>query len=136
MEIFIEIPFVKREQTKHIIPTIIKDIKEGFTFIVKQKFILKIGIIAVLLNLVLTPYFVVGAPIVLRITMQSGDTLYGIGMEIISFATILGALSIGFFVKKMKLRKLHLWILADALMMIPDVLVGSNLTVSKCVGTN
>ena len=118
MEIFIRIPFEKRQWTGRIIPTITRDMKEGFLYVIKQKFIRKISIIAVLLNLVLVPYFLVGAPIVLRVTMQSGDTLYGIGMGLINFATILGALSIGFFAKKMRLKTLHRWLFACSLMMI------------------
>ncbi|MGL6198823.1 MAG: MFS transporter [Lachnospiraceae bacterium] len=122
MEIFIKIPFEKRAQEGHIIPAILTDLKEGFAYVIKQKVILKVGVIAVLLNLILSPYFLVGAPIILRVTMQSGDTLYGIGMGIINFATILGALTIGFFSKKMKLKKLYRWILVAALMMIPMAL--------------
>lgn len=118
MEIFIRIPFEKRQWTGRIIPTITRDMKEGFLYVIKQKFIRKVSIIAVLLNLVLVPYFLVGAPIVLRVTMQSGDTLYGIGMGLINFATILGALSIGFFAKKMRLKTLHRWLFACSLMMI------------------
>ena len=118
MEIFIKIPFEKRQWDGRIIPTITRDLKEGFVYVVKQKFIRKVGIIAVLLNLILIPYFLVGAPIVLRVTMRSGDTLYGIGMGFINFATILGALSIGFFAEKMKLKTLYRWIFACALMMI------------------
>lgn len=119
MEFFIKIPFVKREQAGHIIPIIAKDMKEGFTYVVKQKFILKAGVIAVLMNLVLTPYFLVGGPIILRITMKSSDIQYGIGMGLINFATILGALSIGSFAKKMSIPKLYRWILLSALLMIP-----------------
>lgn len=118
MEIFIYIPFKKREQAGHLIPTITSDLKEGFLYVIQQKFILKVGIIAVLLNLVLIPYFLVGAPVILRITMQSSDTLYGIGMGLINFATILGALSIGFFAPKMRLKILHRWVFTSALMMI------------------
>ena len=118
MEIFIRIPFERRQWAGRIAPTIIRDMKEGFLYVIQQKFICKVGIIAALLNLVLIPYFLVGAPIVLRVTMQSGDTLYGIGMGVINFATILGALSIGFFAKKMRLKTLHRWLFASALMMI------------------
>lgn len=122
MEIFIKIPYKKIEQEGHIIPIIVKDMKDGFTYIVKQKFILKVGVIAVLLNLVLSPYFLVGAPIILRVTMQSSDTMYGIGMGVINFATILGALTIGFFAKKMSSKKLYRWILVTAVLMIPMAL--------------
>ncbi|MGV2537895.1 MFS transporter, partial [Bacillus thuringiensis] len=95
LETFIKIPFVKRKQDEHIVPTIAKDLKVGFTYVVKQPYILKSMILAALLNLILTPLFIVGSPIILRITMQSSDTMYGIGMGFIDFATILGALSIG-----------------------------------------
>lgn len=118
MEIFIQIPFEKRQQVGHIIPTIVRDMKEGFVYVIGQRFIGKVGLIAVLLNLILVPYFLVGAPIVLRVTMQSSNTLYGIGMGLINFATILGALSIGFFSKKMRLQRLHRWLFASALLIV------------------
>lgn len=118
MELFIQIPFVKRQWTGPVIPAIARDMKEGFIYVLKQKFIRKVSMIAVLLNLVLIPYFLVGAPIVLRVTMQSSDTLYGIGMGLINSATISGALSIGFFAKKMSLKTLHRWLFACALMMV------------------
>ena len=118
MEIFIKIPFEKREWNGRIVPAITRDLKEGFVYVVKQKFIRKVSLIAVLLNLALVPYFLVGAPIVLRVTLQSSDTLYGIGMGVINFATILGALSIGFFAKRMKLKTLHRWLFASALLLM------------------
>lgn len=118
MEIFIRIPYEKRQWSGRIAATIAGDMKEGFSYVVKQGFIRRIGLIACLINLLLTPYFVVGAPIVLRVTMHSSDTLYGIGMGLINFATILGALSIGFFAKKMRLKTLHRWLLGCALLML------------------
>ena len=116
MEVFIKIPFQKRQWDGHIIPTITRDMKDGFLYVIRQKFIQKAGMIAVLLNLILVPYFLVGVPIVLRVTMQSSDTLYGMGMGFVNFATILGALSIGFFAKKMRLKTLHRWIITCALL--------------------
>lgn len=122
MEIFIRIPFVKRPHTGHIAGTIVRDLKEGFTYVIKQPFILKSMILAALLNLLLTPFFVVGGPIILRVTMQSSETLYGIGMGLINFATIAGALTIGFFAKKLSMKKLYRWILVIALLVLPMAL--------------
>jgi len=119
MEIFIKIPFEKREQDGHIIPTIVKDMKEGFTYVVKQPFILKAMIIAALLNLVLSPLLVVGGPIILRVTMQSTDTMYGVGMGLIEFASILGALIIGVFAKKMRVNTVYRWIIAITVLLLP-----------------
>ncbi|MBG9454010.1 ABC transporter permease [Lysinibacillus sphaericus] len=119
LEMFIHIPFMQREQDGHIIPTLVNDLKEGFSYVVKQSFIFKCMILAALLNLLLTPLFVVGVPIILRVTMQSSDTLYGVGMGLIDFATILGALSMGYFAKKMGISNLYSWIFITALLIVP-----------------
>ena len=122
LEMFIHIPFMQREQNRHIIPTLLNDLKEGFSYVVKQSFIFKCMILAALLNLLLTPLFVVGVPIILRVTMQSSDTLYGVGMGLIDFATILGALSMGYFAKKMGINNLYIWIFITALLIVPMAL--------------
>lgn len=118
MEIFIKIPFEKRQWNGRIVPTITRDLKDGFIYVMRQQFIRKVSVIAVLLNLVLIPYFLVGAPIVLRVTLQSGDTLYGVGMGVINAATIIGALSIGLLAPIMKLKTLHRWLFASALLLM------------------
>ncbi|PFU28806.1 MFS transporter [Bacillus cereus] len=122
LEMFITIPFIKRVQESHIIPTIVKDMKEGFMYVLKQPFILKAMLLAALLNLILTPLFIVGGPIILRVTMQISDTMYGIGMGLIDFATIIGALSIGFFTKKLQMQTLYYWMILIALLVIPMAL--------------
>ncbi|CAM4141646.1 MFS transporter [Bacillus paranthracis] len=122
LEMFITIPFIKRVQESHIIPTIVKDMKRGFIYVLKQPFILKSMFLAALLNLILTPLFVVGAPIIIRVTMESSHTLYGIGMGLIDFATIIGALSIGFFAKKLQMQTLYYWMILIALLVIPMAL--------------
>ncbi|MCT1539631.1 MULTISPECIES: MFS transporter [Lysinibacillus] len=119
VEMFMTIPFVKRSYDGHLMPTLIKDMKEGFTYVVTQTFILKCTLLAALLNLLLTPLFIVGVPIILRVTMKSSDTLYGIGMGIIDFATILGALTMGYFAKKLRIHTLYIWVLMSAFLVIP-----------------
>lgn len=122
MEIFIKIPFIKRKPEGHIIPTIAKDLKGGFVYVINQLYILKAMVLAALLNLILTPFLVVGGPIILRVTMQSNEALYGIGMGIIQFSTILGALSIGVFAKRMKMKTLYQWLLMITLLALPMAL--------------
>lgn len=119
MEIFIKIPFVKREHEGHIVSTIMRDMKDGFAYVVKQPFILKSMIIAALINLVLSPLLIVGGPIILRVTMQSNDTMYGVGLGLINFASILGALLIGAIAKKMRLNTVYIWIIAITLLLLP-----------------
>lgn len=119
MEIFIKIPFAKRERDGHIITTIAKDMKEGFVYVVKQSFILKSMIVAAVINLVLSPLLIVGSPIILRVTMQSSDIMQGVGVGLISFASILGTLTIGFFAKRIEMNTLYRLIAAIALLVVP-----------------
>lgn len=119
VEMFMTIPFIKRDYDGHLVQILMKDMKEGFTYVVKQTFILKCTLLAALLNLLLTPLFVVGVPIILRVTMESSDTLYGIGMGIIDLATILGALTMGYFAQKLRIHNLYIWVLLSALLVIP-----------------
>ena len=119
MEIFIKIPFMKRVQEWNIARTIIKDMKEGLKYVVREPFILKAMILAGLLNLILSPILFVGAPIILRETMQSTDTMYGLGLGLISFAAILGALTIGMFTKRLRMNTLYRWLIVLALLLLP-----------------
>lgn len=119
LEIFIHIPFEKRKRSISIIETLIKDMKSSFIYICKKPVILKTMILGVLLNMILTPLFVVGGPIILKIVMHSTDTMYGVGMGIINFATILGAFLIGVVAPKMNMKRLYCWILSISLLIIP-----------------
>ena len=119
MEIFIKIPFMKQVQEWNIARTIIKDMKEGLKYVVREPFILKAMILAGLLNLILSPILFVGAPIILRETMQSTDTMYGLGLSLISFAAILGALTIGMFTKRLRMNTLYRWLIVLALLLLP-----------------
>jgi MFS family permease len=122
MEIFINIPFEKRELHRHIIPTVMEDMKDGFNYVLKKSFILKSMILAALLNLILTPLIIVGAPIIFYKTMQSGNSLYGIGMGIIYSATIIGALTTGVFAKRLGIHTLYRLILVVAILLLPIAL--------------
>ena len=122
MEMFIKIPFEKRKLYGHIVPAVIRDMKDGFVYVVKQPFILKSMVLAALLNLILTPFFIVGAPIIFYKTMQSGNTLFGIGMGIINFASILGALTVGIFAKHLRINTLYRLILVIAILLLPIAL--------------
>lgn len=122
LTLLLRIPFEKRQVSGNIVATIASDLKEGFAFVIKQPFIRKCMLLAALMNLLLTPVFVVGAPTILRVTMQSSDNQYGIGMSVINAATILGALSIGLLAKHMHKKKLYRWMIAIGLLLIPMAL--------------
>jgi MFS family permease len=121
-EMFIRIPFVKRPQEGGIARTLAGDLRDGFVYVWKEPFIRSLMIIAALLNLVLVPCFLVAAPLILRMTLQSGDAAYGAGMGLIEAASVIGALTVGVFSKKMRIHTLWRWILAVALLFIPMAL--------------
>ena len=119
MEIFIHITYKKRELEKNIVYTIAGDLREGFRYVITQSFIRKAMMLAALLNLLLTPFFLIGAPIILRITMGSSDTMYGVGLGLINAATILGALSVGYFGKKFRICTLYKLFLLITVLILP-----------------
>ncbi len=120
METFIHIPFEKRSRDSHIVAAIFKDLKDGTRFITKERpFILKVMIIAALMNLFLVPFFIIGVPYILRVTMASSESLLGIGLGIVQLSSILGALSIGLFAKKLKIPTVYIWIGISGLLFIP-----------------
>lgn len=119
MEIFIKIPFIKRIPDGPIVTTIAKDLKEGFVYVIKQSFILKSMVLAAVINLILSPLLIVGSPIILRVTMQSSDTMYGLGIGLISLATIIGSLMIGVFSDKIRMNILYRLIAAISLLLLP-----------------
>lgn len=122
MEIFINIPYTKRLAKGNIFLIIFWDMKEGFHYVMKQKYIQKSMFLASLLNLILTPFFMVGGPIILRVTMGSDEVMYGIGMGLIQVSTILGALSIGFIARKMSMKSIYLWLLGITILIMPMAL--------------
>ena len=119
MEMFIRIPYEKRPQTSGMAVTIAGDLKDGFVYMWNERMIRKLAVLAALLNLIITPCIIVVAPLVLRETMNAGDGLYGAGMGVIQFASILGALTVGVFSKKMRINTLWRWIAVMALLLVP-----------------
>ena len=119
MELFIKIPFEKSESGSRMISTLTMDLHSGFHYILSQPIIRKSMILAALLNLILTPLFIVGTPMILRQTMKCSDTIYGAGMGVIQLSTILGALTVGIFAKRMKISRLYQWLGGITLLLIP-----------------
>lgn len=120
MEIFICIPFVKRERSKAMMYTIFGDMKDGMHYIVTEKpQIFKILAIGAALNLFMSPFLIIGVPYILRITMESSKAMYGFGMGTAQLCTILGALLVGAVSKRMSIATLYKPLLLTAALIIP-----------------
>lgn len=119
LETRILVPQNKTEYSGNIIKVLAGDLKEGFHYTLTHSFIRKTMLLSVGLNFALTPLFIVGVPYILRVTMNLNTGLYGIGIGIMEFATILGALLIGAVSKKIRVSNFYLWILFVAILLIP-----------------
>jgi MFS family permease len=119
MEMFIRMPFEKRNRKGHVIPATLADMKDGFAYVKNQPLVRKSMILAALLNLCLSPFFIVGVPIILRVVMNTDSTLYGVGMALTEFGMILGAVAAGLFAKRMGIPTLYRWLIAVAALLVP-----------------
>lgn len=119
MTVFIKIPDQGRSLNGKIFSTIGHDMLQGFHFLVNESLLLKAMGLAAILNLLITPFFIVGTPIVLYKTLHSDNSMYGLGLGLLEFATIAGALSIGLFSKRLEFGVLHRWIAAIAFLLLP-----------------
>ncbi|MEY9973204.1 MFS family permease [Lysinibacillus sp. RC46] len=123
LELFIKIPFEKRDQPYGAVKTTLLDIKDGVSYIVKDNpFISKVILIAAALNLFITPLFLVGIPYIIKITLGMSDSLFGITQGGISLSMIFAAIAIGIISKKLKVNNLYLWFVASGFLFIPMAL--------------
>ena len=133
MEIFIRMPFVKRIQQGGMVTTLIKEMKDGIYYITKQnRFIPKIMLLALGLNMILTPFFIIGIPYIIKITMNSSSTMFGVSEGIMEISTILGALGVGFLSKKMQIENIYKWLLTTCILMIPMIFAVSPQILAMC----
>jgi MFS family permease len=119
MEIFIRIPFKKKDGGAYIW-TLLKELKDGFVYVFKKNPTLNsIMWSGAALNLVLSPFLIIGTSFILRFTLNSNDQWYGLGMAVSPASMLIGALLASVFSKKMKLNTLYRPVLFVAALMIP-----------------
>lgn len=108
IESFLKIPFEKREQSAGTVVEILTaDLKDGFREVKNNQVIFKTIIMAASINFVLTSFFIVGLPVILRMTLQVNDTMYGVGMAVFSLSSIIGAVFAGPLTKNLKFNNFY-----------------------------
>lgn len=110
MEIFINIPFTKREKNGSIISIAILDIKESCLFIKNErKEILHVGLILAFINLFFSALIIIGLPLVITSNLgfdqATGNKLYGFAQGILAIGGLLGGILSGIIGKKIKIQK-------------------------------
>ena len=124
MEIFIRIPFVKRETDRGAFRIIFGDLKESVRFIAKsQKVIGKVTVIIAFVNLFISSLLIIGLPVlctqVLEFRGADPNQLYGYLSGIMAFGGIAGGISAGVLGSRIKIGDTWKLILGVALLMFP-----------------
>lgn len=109
MELFIHIPYERKQTENNLFVTGFKDLKESFHFIFRIKPVLwKMSLIYASINLFLTSLILIGVPVVITQRLgfdpDTANRLYGYAQGIIALGSVLGGLLAGVFSSKIKLK--------------------------------
>lgn len=109
MEIFIHIPFEKRETTNNVFVTGLRDLKESFSFMFRERPVIwKISFIFASSNLLLTSLILIALPALitqhLGFALDTANRLYGYAQGVIAAGAVLGGLLAGTLSKKLKAK--------------------------------
>jgi len=120
MEIFIHIPFEKKQGKGNILITGSSDLKESFSFMFKKRTVLlKISLIYASINLLLTSLVLIGVPVLitqyLGFAPNTANRLYGYAQGVIAAGAVLGGMLAGVLSKKLKAKVNPFLILGCAL---------------------
>lgn len=124
MEIFIHIPFVKRDRTIGVFAMAKEDLAEGVHFIVKvNPSVGQIGLVCGGINMVLSAFIGVGLPVIfteyLDFKQSTGNMLLGYADGVMALGGLVGGLTAGIIGKKLHVEKSHWFIFFSTLMLLP-----------------
>lgn len=112
MEIFIHIPYQKRDKGKGIFATVRNDLIESFYFVKREKpiFLSVAGILAIF-NLVLSAAMIVGIPVMVVQVLGMSDADLGIAQGALGLGGLIGGLLAGTSTQKLKIRYNYIYLL-------------------------
>lgn len=124
MEIFIHIPFEKKQGGKGILATVKGDMANSVNFIRTQKpVIFKIGIYVAMINLLLSALLIIGLPVIitqkLGFSQQMGNQLYGICEGALAAGGLLGGILAGVLSKRLRLESSYILLFAGSILILP-----------------
>lgn len=123
MEIFIHIPFEKKQAKGNIFVTGFGDLKESFSFMFKKQPVLwKMSLFYASVNLILNSLVLIGIPVLithhLGFIQNVANRLYGYAQGIIAAGSVLGGLLAGVLSNKLKSKSIPFFIIGGALSML------------------
>ncbi|MCM3783801.1 MFS transporter [Neobacillus mesonae] len=120
IEMFIRMPYVKSAVTNGALKTMIADLKDGARYITKgNPFLAKFIVIAAVMNVLITPLFLVGIPYIIKMIMGMNDEYFGFTQGGISLSMILAAIFVGLISNKLKIHNLYLCFMLIGGLFIP-----------------
>lgn len=116
MEIFIKIPYTKREGGQGIFEIIKTDFKDSMGYIRHEKpHFLKIGLVVVLFNMLISAMLIIATPVLIVETLKLSDELLGITQGALALGGLVGGIMAAVVGKKLKLSNAYISLLLSAL---------------------
>lgn len=124
MEMFINIPSVKKYKDTKFLCSILTDMKDSFTFMIHHRpEILKMSFIISIFNLILSACAMIGLPIVitqnLGLSLETANRLYGYVEGAMGAGSLIGWILAGVLAKNIKIRYANLLIIICSLTFLP-----------------
>lgn len=124
MEIFIHIPFEKKQTQGNIFAIGFGDLKESFHYISKeQPLIIKLSLAVAAINMILSALIIIGLPVIvtqmLAFESEAANRLYGYAEGVMAIGSLCGGMGAGVFAGKMRTRNGYMLLFYDALTLIP-----------------
>lgn len=124
MEIFIRIPFEKKEGQGNIFSIGLADLKESFSYMKhEQPLIMQFSLAVAAINMILSALMIIGMPVIvtqlLAFDSETANRLYGYAEGIMAAGSLCGGMGAGVLAGKMKAEKGYLLLFYDALTLIP-----------------
>lgn len=128
MEMFIIIPFTKKDNGRGVFNIIFSDMKESFNFILNDRpEILKGSLIISAFNLVLSACVMIGLPVIITQKMgfqlETANRLYGYIEGVMGAGSLVGGILGGIFAKKIKIKNCSILLIICSLSILPITLV-------------
>lgn len=124
MEMFINIPSVKKYKDTKFLCSILTDMKDSLTFMIHHRpEILKMSFIISIFNLILSACAMIGLPIVitqnLGLSLETANRLYGYVEGAMGAGSLIGGILAGVLAKNIKIRYANLLIIICSLTFLP-----------------
>ena len=124
MEIFIRIPFEKKEVEGNIFSIGLADLKESFHYMKQeQPLIMQFSLAVAAINMILSALMIIGLPVIvtqlLAFDSETANRLYGYAEGVMAVGSLCGGMGAGMLAGKLKAEKGYLLLFYDALTLIP-----------------